>query len=80
MSYQWYFNKATISGATNNAYTLTNAQVTNAGTYYVTVKNSGGTIASSNAILSVQVPQITTQSDFAISRGSGPARYPVPAR
>ncbi len=61
MSYQWYFNKATISGATNNAYALTNAQVTNAGTYYVTVKNSGGTITSSNAILSVQVPQITTQ-------------------
>ena len=61
MSYQWYFNKATISGATNNAYALTNAQVTNAGTYYVTIKNSGGTITSSNATLSVQVPQITTQ-------------------
>jgi hypothetical protein len=25
------------------------------------------------------VPQITTQSDFAISRGSTPASFPVPA-
>jgi hypothetical protein len=30
-------------------------------------------------VLTALVPQITTRSDFAISRGSGPASRPVPA-
>ena len=30
-------------------------------------------------VLTALVPQITTRSDFAISRGSGPASLPVPA-
>jgi hypothetical protein len=30
-------------------------------------------------VFTALVPQITTRSDFAISRGSGPATLPVPA-
>jgi hypothetical protein len=56
MSYQWYFNGAMIKGATTNSYVLTNAQFTNAGLYYVTVKNAAGTIKSTNATLNVNPP------------------------
>src|SRR5277367_6341013 len=33
--YQWYFNSVLIKGATNNSYSLTKVQFTNAGSYYV---------------------------------------------
>src|SRR5437867_988175 len=43
LSYQWYFQAAAIFGATNNSYTVTNAQTNNAGTYFAAVQNAGGT-------------------------------------
>lgn len=56
LSYQWYFNGVKLTGATTNKYVLSNAQFTNAGPYYVTVANSGGSIKSTNAILNVLPP------------------------
>lgn len=54
--YQWYFNGVAITGAKTNAYTLTNAQFTNAGAYYVGITNSGGSVTSTNAILNLIPP------------------------
>jgi hypothetical protein len=52
--YQWHFNTNTpIPGATNSAFTLNNAQSTNAGMYSVVVTNSAGAATSTNAILAV---------------------------
>jgi hypothetical protein len=56
LQYQWYFNSLAIKGATNNIYTRTNAQFTNAGPYYVAITNSGGSINSTSAILNVIAP------------------------
>jgi hypothetical protein len=53
LSYQWRFNGANLSGATNSALTLTNVQTGNAGSYSVRVTNSLGSITSSNAVLTV---------------------------
>jgi len=53
LTYQWYFNGAKIAGATTNVYTRTNVQLTNAGPYYVAITNSGGSVNSTNAVLSV---------------------------
>ena len=48
-SYQWQKAGVAIAGATNATYTLTSAQVADAGTYTVVATNSAGTLTS-NAI------------------------------
>ncbi len=65
LTYQWRKNGAAITGATSASYTLSNAQSSDAGTYSVVVSNSGGSVTSSDATLTVSttpsVPAITTQ-------------------
>jgi hypothetical protein len=53
LSYQWLFNNADIAGATNSSYSVTNAQLTNAGGYSVIVTNAYGSITSTVATLAV---------------------------
>ena len=60
--YQWQKNGVAIGGATNSTLVLTNIQLTNAGTYSVSISNLVSAVVSSNAILSVVAfPTITTQ-------------------
>ena len=51
--YQWDFNQTKITNATNATLTLSNAQLSQAGTYAVVVSNALGSTTSSNAILTV---------------------------
>ena len=64
-TYQWYYNGNAISGATSANYTLTSATSSNAGSYYVVISNSAGSIQSSTVTLTVNpavvAPSITTQ-------------------
>ena len=53
--YQWRLNGVVINGATNSALTLNNVQPPNAGLYSLSVTNSGGSAASSNATLKINV-------------------------
>ncbi len=57
LGYQWTFNGGNISGATTSSYIATNA-----GTYAVVVTNVAGTITSTNATLTVNVPVSITSS------------------
>ena len=61
--YQWQYNGASIPGATQQAFTLTNVQFATAGNYSVIVSNPATFIASSNAVLSVVLgaPQFVSQ-------------------
>jgi Concanavalin A-like lectin/glucanases superfamily len=59
MTYQWWFNSAPISGATNATYSITNLQSSNTGNYYCVVNNSLGTTNSSTSTLEV-VPRPTS--------------------
>ena len=65
LKYQWKFNSASISGATNTSYTISSVQTNNAGSYTVTVTNVAGSVTSSAAALTVNsaavAPTITTQ-------------------
>jgi uncharacterized delta-60 repeat protein len=54
--YQWWFNGATIAGATAASLTLTNVQAAQVGLYSVVVTNLFGTATSSNATLTVHLP------------------------
>ena len=53
LSYQWWFGSNAIGGQTNWTLVLNNVQLTNAGTYAVTVSNLVGSVLSSNAMLTV---------------------------
>ncbi len=64
LSYQWQKNGVNISGATGLSYTTPPAAFTDNGAIYrCVVSNTGGSVASSNAILTVNAipPAITTQ-------------------
>ena len=51
--YQWRFNGTPISGANLSSYTISNAQLSDAGTYDVVVSNSAGSVTSNPATLTV---------------------------
>lgn len=53
LSYQWQFDGADISGATESSYTLPVVTPFDAGYYSVVVGNVAGEITSSNAVLTV---------------------------
>lgn len=53
LTYQWFFNGTSVPGATNSSLVMSSVQLTNAGTYAVTVTNSFGDSAAPNATLSV---------------------------
>ena len=56
-TYQWQRNDVNIPGATGAVLSITNVQTANAGTYKVIVTNPGGTVTSSDAVLSVVNPE-----------------------
>jgi pectate lyase len=53
LSYQWHFNSAPISNATNATYAISSALTNNAGNYFVTVTNNFGAVTSSIVTLTV---------------------------
>ncbi len=65
LSYQWHFNSAIIVGATNSYLSLTNVQPSSGGSYFVVVSNSAGITSSSNAFLSVIIPDFYSWTTIA---------------
>jgi uncharacterized repeat protein (TIGR03803 family) len=61
--YQWQFNGTNLLNATNAAYANQSVGATDTGNYSVIVTNLAGTVASSNALLTVIVPP-TLALDF----------------
>jgi hypothetical protein len=53
LRYQWQFNTAAVSGATNLSYTRSNVQTSHVGNYTVVVTNAAGIITSAVARLSL---------------------------
>ncbi len=51
--YQWFFGGTPIDGETRPSLTITNVQLTNGGNYAVVITNGLATLASSNAVLTV---------------------------
>ncbi len=60
LAYRWWFNTNSLPGATNTTLVATNAQLTNAGNYFVIVSNSLGMATSSIAVLSVGSAAVTS--------------------
>lgn len=56
VTFQWYYNSAVITGATSATLALSNIQLTQQGSYQLTVNNSAGSISSRVANLRVKDP------------------------
>lgn len=71
-SFQWQFNGTNVPGATGSSLTLSNAQLTDAGTYSVLVSNVYGTIdASASLTVSAAIPSVVQQpADQVVPAGS----------
>ncbi len=61
LAYQWRHNGVNIAGATNATLILANLQPHQLGTYNVVVYNRAGSVASSNAIITINLPAVITQ-------------------
>lgn len=68
-TYQWSKNGANISGATNATYTISVAQLSDAGTYQVTATNSVASLASNTVSLTVN--NATTSAPVFTQQPSG---------
>ena len=56
LNYQWTLNGSNLNGATNAVLALNNVQPSQAGIYAVTITNVIGSVVSSNAVLTVNLP------------------------
>ena len=80
ITYQWRFNQGDIQDATNNSYTIANAQLSDAGDYSVFVSTGCGNVLSSNATLTVGYPPvILTQPQSQTVLAGQPASFSVGA-
>lgn len=89
LAYEWRLNNEAVAGATTSSLTITNAQLTNAGTYLVVITNNAGTVTSQPAVLTIEtsapvitgltsnvLAQISTTATLSvIADSSGPATY-----
>jgi hypothetical protein len=62
LKYQWYYNNSTnnLALATNATLTITNLDLTNAGTFKVVITNSFGSVTSALASLTVRTAALST--------------------
>ncbi len=79
-AYQWYKQNSPLSGATNSAFTIAKAAVSDAGSYYVVVTNQINSVTS--AVINVTVPSyvvLPIGASGAIYTGvSASSSYPDP--
>jgi hypothetical protein len=77
LTYQWFFNSnSAVAAGTGATLTLTNAQLSQAGFYSVVVSDSGGSVTSPPARLTLwQSPVITNQPVGVTNLAGGPATF-----
>lgn len=71
INYQWRKNGTVVIGATGTSLTLSNVQSADAGAYTVTVTNGFGTVTSSPATLTVNVPAVARLSNVSVRSTAG---------
>ena len=67
--YQWRFNDGDLPGATQSSLVLTNLQLEQAGNYVLLITNSVGSITSSVAVLTVNLPPPPSSTNLVLNGG-----------
>jgi hypothetical protein len=80
LTFQWLFNGAALTGATNSSLLMTNLAVTQSGNYSVTVANSVGSVTSSNATLVVETNIVHRLGTGRILQNGNTAAVPISFR
>ena len=71
-SYQWFFDGTiALAGATSPTLSLVNVQPAEAGTYSVAMSNLFGSVTSSPALLTVQIPPFIGRQPIGLARTLG---------
>jgi hypothetical protein len=76
LEYQWSRNGEEIEGATEETLTLTEVTAADTGAYRVVVSNSGGSLTSAEAILSIAAPPFNEGNNQTVLSGF-PATFSV---
>lgn len=71
LSYQWNKEGKAISGATSASFTLNSAQLSDSGSYTVTVSNAGGSVTSSAATLTVTAHAVAGEYFGSLGNNAG---------
>jgi gliding motility-associated-like protein len=71
LTYQWYFNGSSISGATGASYTINNISAANAGNYYVTVTGTCGSVQSNTVTLALHPPTAISTQPVSLTQCAG---------
>jgi hypothetical protein len=72
LGYQWYFNQTNVvAGATNATLVLSSVALAEAGRYAVVITNGYGSVTSSPAVVTVEVPAtiVTNPTDVVATNG-----------
>lgn len=73
-TYEWFFNTNTpVPAGTGSTLTLTNVQLSQAGFYNVVISNSGGSVTSSPALLTLWQPPVITNQPVGVTNMAGGA-------
>jgi N-acetyl-anhydromuramyl-L-alanine amidase AmpD len=67
--YYWNFGGTNISASNSPSFAVTNARTKNSGTYTVLASNLAGSVLSSNATLSVTIPQPVISNIWHVTNG-----------
>lgn len=70
-TYQWRFQGTNIANATTNAYTVTNAQAAQVGSYMLVISSTMNVVTSSVATLTVHTPPGITNQPVSLSVKQG---------
>ncbi len=71
LTYEWFFDGAPISGATNSSVVVQNVQAGQAGRYLVTVSDNSHSVTSAPAVLNVLAAWTPIISEF-LAQNNGP--------
>lgn len=81
LTYQWYKDGLSISGANSSSYAITNVSSATAGTYTVTITNNYGSATSNGALLTVTTatvaPTISSQPNSTSVTSGNSASFTV---
>jgi hypothetical protein len=79
LNYQWRFGNTPIAGQTNSTLTVSNADGTDAGNYFVVVSNATAVVTSTPGILTVLDPFISGQPQSRTNNAGTTATFTVTA-